>query len=208
MLRQHLCPFQRGGRTGGGGRRRGERPRGGLGPGGGQGVWQQGGRGIQHAGVEREYVPRLHGFRGERGERRVQPSELFEIAAQHVPQGAYLIFRQAGLGHQLGGHRKGGDGAGLPRVEVGADAAALIVGILLEQLVDLLPLDGNEAGLAATGQIAYPLVGVAGDQEGGIQGAVAESLQPVACRGDGRHGELTLLPAHGVEQCPAGDPVP
>ncbi len=104
----------------------------------------------------------------------MQTGELLEAIVQHVAQGAHLGLGQAGQRHQLGGDGEGADRAGLPRIEVGADAAALIVGILLEQPVYLLPLDGDEACLAATGQVADGLVGVAGDHEGGVQGTVAE----------------------------------
>jgi hypothetical protein len=80
--------------------------------------------------------------------------------------------------------------------------------VLLEQLVHLFPLDGNEAGLTAAGEIADGLIGVTGDHEGGIQGAVTEPLQPVA-RGDHRRAaEVGDPPPHGIEQGPAGDPVP
>jgi hypothetical protein len=49
---------------------------------------------------------------------------------------------------------------------------------------------------------------VTGDHEGGIQGAVTEPLQPVA-RGDHRRAaEVGDPPPHGIEQGPAGDPVP
>ena len=64
-------------------------------------------------------------------------------------------------------------------------------------------LDGLPAG-----EIADGLIGVTGDHEGGIQGAVTEPLQPVA-RGDhGRAAEVGDPPPHGIEQGPAGDPVP
>ena len=158
--------------------------------------------------MEQGDAARLHAFPGEGGQCRMQPGELLEPLVQHVPQGAHLALGQACQRHQFGGDGEGIDAACLPRIEVGADAAAIIVGVLLEQLVHLFPLDGNEAGLTAAGEIADGLIGVTGDHEGGIQGAVTEPLQPVA-RGDhGRAAEVGDPPPHGIEQGPAGDPVP
>lgn len=98
----------------------------------------------------------------------MEAGELFESPAQHVAHGAHLALGQAGQRHQLGGDGEGVDAAGLARVEVGADAAALIVGMLFEQRVDLLPFDGDEARLAAAGEIADGLIGVARHHEGGV----------------------------------------
>ena len=148
--------------------------RGGPGPGCREGVRREGGHGIQHAGMEQGDAARPHAFPGEGGQCRMQPGELFEPLVQHVPQGAHLALGQTGQRHQFGGDGEGIDAACLPRIEVGADAAAIIVGVLLEQLVHLFPLDGNEAGLTAAGEIADGLIGVTGDHEGGIQGAVTE----------------------------------
>ena len=135
----------------------------------------------------------------------MEASELLESPAQHVAHGAHLVLRQAGQRHQLGGDGEGVDAARLARVEVGADAAALIVGMLFEQRVDLLPFDGDEACLAAVGEIADGLVGVACHHEGGVQSAVTEPLQPVVGRGGDDGGKALGLPAHGIEQGLAGD---
>ena len=58
------------------------------------------------------------------------------------PQGAHLALGQTGQRHQFGGDGEGIDAACLPRIEVGADAAAIIVGVLLGQLVHLFPSMG------------------------------------------------------------------
>ena len=132
---------------------------------------------IRHARVQRQLGLRLQLFRRHGTQGRVEAAELPDPRQQGVAHGANDGIRQAGQRHQLGAHPDIVDGSELSRIEVGGDLAALVVGMLLEQFVDLLPFDRDEAHLAAANQIADRLARVAHHHEGGVQCAVTESLQ-------------------------------
>ena len=137
----------------------------------------------------------------------MQAGKLLEVLIHHPAQAMDCLDRQGIQGHQVRAHPQGGDRHGLARVEVGRNAAPLVIGRSLDEPGYPGIIDGEQTGLAAPGQIRNHLIGLTRDHEGGVQAAITQALQPIGPQ-PGGGGKILGLPAHGLDKRHDGDPVP